>query len=67
MFNCEMCEAKLQTYNVDDEVVLGTRVSGKSKEDFVKLAFRNGGAIAFYDKMKQAMNMKGWEVSHEKS
>lgn len=65
MINCEMCEAKLKTLDIDDKI-LG-RVSGKSKEDFVKLAFRNGGAIAFYDKMKQAMNMKGWEVSHEKS
>ena len=35
------------------------------KEDFVKLAFRNGGANAFYDKMKQAMTAKEWEVSHE--
>ncbi|CAB5200181.1 unnamed protein product [Rhizophagus irregularis] len=52
MINCEMCEAKLKTLDIDDEIF---------KEDFVKLAFRNGGAIAFYDKMKQAMNMKGWE------
>lgn len=57
MINCEMCEAKLKTLDIDDEIF---------KEDFVKLAFRNGGAIAFYDKMKQAMNMKGWEVSSKK-
>ncbi|GBC10840.1 hypothetical protein RclHR1_09950004 [Rhizophagus clarus] len=56
MINCEMCEAKLKNENE----VPGNRASGKNK-DFVKLAFRNGGSFAFYDKMKQAMDMKVWE------
>ncbi|RIA97448.1 EAP30/Vps36 family-domain-containing protein [Glomus cerebriforme] len=66
MIRCELCDAELGTFKIDgfkndNDVTLGNRVSGKSKEDFIKLAFRNGGVAAFYDKMKQAMNMKEWE------
>ncbi|CAG8503745.1 14921_t:CDS:10 [Funneliformis caledonium] len=69
MIICEICDADLGTVNLDglkiNEEILGSRVGVKSKDDFIKLAFRNGGAGTFYDKMKQAMTMKEWENTVE--
>ncbi|CAI2163835.1 10832_t:CDS:10 [Funneliformis geosporum] len=68
MVICEICDAELGTnIKINEEEILGSRVGGKSKDDFIRLAFRNGGAGTFYDKMKQAITMKEWEKTIEPS
>ena len=66
MIRCEMCDAELETFNkinFDSDVEISrNRNNGVPKPDFVKLAFRGGGANVFYDKLKIVMSMKEWEV-----
>ncbi|CAG8600169.1 9919_t:CDS:10 [Dentiscutata erythropus] len=72
MIKCEMCEADLRTFdvsNLDFENDLEASKNFKSAKDndFVRLAFRDGGSNAFYEKLKSAMAAKEWEKAQETS
>ncbi|CAH1766543.1 12717_t:CDS:2 [Entrophospora sp. SA101] len=71
MIRCEICDAELETFNkanIDNAVELSRiKSSGGPNPDFIKLAFRGGGASVFYDKLKIAISTKEWEKSDDQS
>ncbi|CAG8630059.1 15838_t:CDS:10 [Gigaspora rosea] len=72
MIKCEMCEADLRSFDVNNLDFENDAETSKNfkptvKSDFVRLAFRDGGSNAFYEKLKSAMAAKEWEKVHETS
>ncbi|CAG8795937.1 16579_t:CDS:2, partial [Gigaspora margarita] len=67
MIKCEMCEADLRSFDVnnldfENDAEASKNFKATVKSDFVRLAFRDGGSNAFYEKLKSAMAAKEWEV-----